>query len=82
MSEALSCNKYGELVRLLFLVSRRKLLEEVKTPSLRSLIGRHFVEGKIPMVLSVQEIQFVVASMEDLDVLEEALEEGIEEMLN
>ena len=78
MTETASLNNYGELVHALSVDSRRQFLEALDTTKLQKVIKRSVNEEHLPITLTMQDFQFVVASMADFQTLRETLEEELD----
>lgn len=69
-------NNYIELVHALSGDSQRRLLEALRGEKLRRVVEQSVNDEHLPITLTMDDLQFVVASMSDYLNLIETLEEG------
>ncbi len=70
---------YGELVHALSKGSQRKFFEELREDrQLRRVVEQSVNYEHLPITLTMDNIQFVVVSMTDYQLLTEALEKELE----
>ena len=81
MSEttSLPMHSYGELVHALRPESQQKFLEELRGDrQLRRVVEQSVNYEHLPITLTMDNLQFVVASMADYEHLKETLEKELE----
>ncbi|MDP3764749.1 MAG: hypothetical protein Q8Q95_03970 [bacterium] len=78
MTGTVLLNDYYELVCALSVDFQRQFLEALNTTKLQRVIKRSVNEEHLPITLTMQGLQFVVASMADLEHLRETIERELE----